>query len=446
MVFSTKDDPALVQIALKRSFILKDDVRECRYAQSQSSGESIISVLRAKGHLDENEYIHLFRIHADYELRRAVKELTESSPQALGLRLRDAFAEAKNGLSRQARSRKARLSEENAPETVLVCPNCTTKYNASKLAPGTPYKCRRCGNTIEVPDYRSVLEIEPDIDMEEALDVEGLVGEVVGGCKILELIGKGGMGVVYRGKHLTLDRDVAIKVLARERKSDFFRDQFLAESRAAAKLIHPNVVQVFDAGEAGRHPYIVMEFVEGATVKQLINTRKRLSLVFIKRVVSEAAQGLSAAHRMKLVHRDVKPENIMISFTGDTKVMDFGLAKDTGARGDASKAGLLIGTPFYMAPEQFMTDAEVDHRTDIYALGITLYHMLTGRPPFTGDSPYKIMNAHLNERHTPIREIVPEVPEELEAIVDKMLVKDRTRRYQSMGQIVKDLEQVKLPE
>jgi serine/threonine protein kinase len=146
-----------------------------------------------------------------------------------------------------------------------------------------------------------------------------------------------------------------------------------------------------------------------------------------------------------MVHRDVKPENIMISFTGDTKVMDFGLAKHMGMEGDVTKAGMLMGTPFYMAPEQFMSDVEVDHRADIYALGVTLYHMLAGRPPFTGDSPYKIMNAHLNEKYKPVREANPMVPEELGAILDKMLAKDREKRYQNMLQVVKDLERIELP-
>jgi serine/threonine-protein kinase len=204
-------------------------------------------------------------------------------------------------------------------------------------------------------------------------------------------------------------------------------------------------VQIFDAGEQNGNPYITMEYVEGATVKQLINTRKRLGLSFVVRVISEAAKGLGAAHRLKLVHRDVKPENVMISFTGEAKVMDFGLAKDVGMQGDVTKAGMLMGTPFYMAPEQFMTDVEVDHRADIYALGVTFYHMLAGRPPYIGDSPYKVMNAHLNEKYRPVQELNKKVTPELASVLDKMLVKLRKNRYQNMQQVVKDLERVKLP-
>ena len=236
----------------------------------------------------------------------------------------------------------------------------------------------------------------------------------------------------------------ALMVLVEE-ISDFFRQRFLAESRSAARLIHPNVVQIFDAGEERGNPYIVMEYVEGATVKQLINTRKRLGLSFVVRVISEAAQGLAAAHKLKLVHRDVKPENIMISFNGETKVMDFGLAKDVGMQGDVTKAGMLMGTPYYMAPEQFMTDVEVDHRADIYALGVTLYHMLAGKPPYIGDSPYKIMTAHLNEKYKPIHEMNAKVPEALADILNKMLAKRVKNRYQNMPQVVKDLERVKIP-
>jgi serine/threonine-protein kinase len=124
--------------------------------------------------------------------------------------------------------------------------------------------------------------------------------------------------------------------------------------------------------------------------------------------------------------------------------MDFGLAKDIGMQGDVTRAGMLMGTPYYMAPEQFKNDLDVDHRADIYALGVTFYHMLVGNPPFLGDSPYKIMNAHLNERYKPVREANPEVPPELEAVIDRMLTKDRQKRYQTMQQIVKDLVRVEI--
>jgi serine/threonine-protein kinase len=444
-MISTQDDTGLVKVALSRGFVLEDEVRECRYINSASPNTSIISILRGKGHLSEKDFLYLLRIHADRELRRALKEHLRTSPESYSIKIAKALGEAEVTFAERLRGKRSPGTSAVA-ETVIVCPKCASKYNASMLAPGTQYKCRKCGNTLEIPDHGTVLEVEPDVELDEAFDTEELVGRIVAGCKIVERIGEGGMGVVYRGKHLTLDRDVAIKVLPRKMTSDFFRERFLAESRAAGKLIHPNVVQVFDAGEERGNPYIVMEYVEGATIKQLINTRKRLGLAFVLRVISEAARGLAAAHRLKLVHRDVKPENIMISFTGDSKVMDFGLAKDVGMEGDVTKAGMLMGTPYYMAPEQFMTDVDVDHRADIYALGVTLYHMLAGRPPYLGDSPYKVMNAHLNERYTPVTELNAKVPEGLVTVLDKMLAKNRKNRYQTMLQVVRDIEHVKVPE
>jgi serine/threonine-protein kinase len=442
-MISTKDDTGLVKIALSRKLVLEDEVRECKYLVNDRTGISIISILRSKGYLSNKDYLYLLKIHSDREIRRSLKEHLRLGPEAYSEGIAKALGETEFAFAE--RKRKSGREHKRA-QTVIVCPECGSKYNASILQPGAQYKCRKCGNALEIPDHGTAEEIDPDVEFEEAFDTEDLINRTLAGCKIVEQIGEGGMGVVYRGKHLTLDREVAIKVLPRKMTSSFFRTRFLAESRAAGKLIHPNVVQIFDAGEEKGNPYLIMEYVEGASVKQLINTRKHLGLAFVLRVVSEAAQGLAAAHKLKLVHRDVKPENIMISFTGETKVMDFGLAKDVGMQGDVTKAGLLMGTPFYMAPEQFMSDVEVDHRADIYALGITLYHMLAGKPPYTGDSPYKIMNAHLNERYKPVTELNPKVPEKLAAILDKMLMKDRKMRYQTMLQVVKDLEHVELPE
>jgi len=443
-MISTVDDDELVKIAISRGIILEDEVRECNYIKQRSRGVSIISILKNKGYLAEKDYIYLVKLHADRILRRSLRKHLRLSPEEYSTKIAKALHDAEDSFMERLRKGRLAGSESRTAHTVLICPGCASKYNASVLSPGTQYKCRKCGNTLEVPDHGTAQELEPEVDLLEALDAEDLVGQIIANCEILERIGEGGMGVVYRGKHLTLERDVAVKVLPNKMTSEFFRGRFLAESRAAAKLIHPNVVQIFDAGEEKGNPYIVMEYVEGATVKQLINTRKRLGLAFVVRVVSEAAQGLAAAHRLKLVHRDVKPENIMISFTGDTKVMDFGLAKDVGMQGDVTKAGMLMGTPYYMAPEQFMSDVEVDHRADIYALGVTLYHMLAGKPPYTGDSPYKIMNAHLNEKYKPVQELNKNVVPEIVTILDKMLIKDREKRYQNMMPLIKDFERVKI--
>jgi serine/threonine-protein kinase len=440
-MFNAFDDIPLVQAALSKGIVLEDEVRECRYEQKERAGTSIISILRERGFLNEKNFLFLFKLHADRELRRAVVQYLGSLQEKFSSRIVRSLIEAEATYDRRIRG----VSLPGGPASLLlVCAGCGTKYNTSVLKPGASYKCRKCGNVLKVPEQQIVEELEPEPELEEAFDAEDLVGTSIGGCQVMERIGEGGMGVVYLGKHMTLDRSVAIKVLPRKMTTKFFRERFLAESRAAARLIHPNVVQIFDAGEERGNPYIIMEYVEGATVKQLINTRKRLGLAFVVRVIGEAAQGLGAAHKLKMVHRDVKPENIMISFSGETKVMDFGLAKDVGMQGDVTRAGMLMGTPYYMAPEQFKGDMDVDHRADIYALGVTLYHMLVGNPPFLGDSPYKIMNAHLNERYKPVREASPEVPPELEAVLDRMLAKDREKRYQVMQQIVKDLDRIEI--
>ncbi|MGH2677743.1 MAG: Stk1 family PASTA domain-containing Ser/Thr kinase [Actinomycetota bacterium] len=250
--------------------------------------------------------------------------------------------------------------------------------------------------------------------------------------EIESTLGEGGMARVYRGTDGVLGRPVAIKVLAdRYANDDTFVTRFRREAQAAAALNHPNVVSVFDTGDDGQAHYIVMEYVPGHTLADVLKREGPLDPDRAARIAENVATALQAAHERGLVHRDVKPGNVMIDPQGRTKVMDFGIAR--AATDDTlTQTGAVLGTAAYLSPEQARGDP-VDARSDIYSLGCVLYEMLTGRPPFTGDSPVAIAYAHVNDQPDPPSAHRPGIPPDLEAVTMKALAKDPADRYGSAG-------------
>jgi predicted Ser/Thr protein kinase len=246
-------------------------------------------------------------------------------------------------------------------------------------------------------------------------------------------LGEGGMARVYRGTDGVLGRPVAIKVLAdRYANDDTFVTRFRREAQAAAALNHPNVVSVFDTGDDGQAHYIVMEYVPGQTLADVLKREGPLDPDRAAGIAEDVATALQAAHERGLVHRDVKPGNVMIDPEGRTKVMDFGIAR-AAADDTLTQTGAVLGTAAYLSPEQARGDP-VDARSDIYSLGAVLYEMLTGRPPFTGDSPVAIAYAHVNDPPDPPSAHRPGVPPELEAVTMRALAKDPNDRYGSAGE------------
>ncbi|HYC78010.1 MAG TPA: serine/threonine-protein kinase [Planctomycetota bacterium] len=261
------------------------------------------------------------------------------------------------------------------------------------------------------------------------------------GYKLLEKLGRGSMGVVYKARQLNLDRVVAIKVLSKSlAKNEGFVRRFLKEARVVGRLNHPNVVQGFDAGAAGGVYYFAMEYCDGPTVLQILKRGGAVDEGRALKIVTQVARALDHAHEEGLVHRDVKPDNIMIVEGGTAKLCDLGLAKDLSIESGSTADGATVGTPNYISPEQARGDAVVDIRSDIYSLGATFYHLLTGVPPFDGPNPAVIMVKHLNEPPTPPRHRRPELAPAVERIVLKMLAKNPRDRYQTPAALLRDLE------
>lgn len=261
---------------------------------------------------------------------------------------------------------------------------------------------------------------------------------LAGRYRIQSQLGEGGMAIVYKAMDIVLHRVVAIKVLRPQYAGDDeFVERFRREAQAAASLSHPNVVNIFDVGEAGGVHYIVLEYVQGQNLKQIVREEGRLVPRRAARIAAAVARALQAAHERQLVHRDIKPHNILITPEGRVKVTDFGIARATSAS-TLTEAGMVIGSVHYFSPEQARGQA-VGPAADLYSLGVVLYEMLTGRVPFDGDSPVAVALKHLQDTPRPPREIVNAIPSWLEQVVLKALAKDPARRYRSASQMAVDL-------
>ncbi len=264
------------------------------------------------------------------------------------------------------------------------------------------------------------------------------------GFQIMQRIGAGAMASVYKAKQLSLDRIVAIKILPKRLSEDpEFVARFYKEGRAAAKLNHNNIVQAIDVGEYAGYHYFVMEFVDGKTVYDILAERRVYSEKDALSVIIQIARALEHAHARGFIHRDVKPKNIMITRDGNAKLADMGLAREAGdeAAAEAEK-GRAYGTPYYISPEQVRGVKDVDFRADIYSLGATLYHMITGRVPFDGTTPGQIMQKHLKEPLVPPDHLNPNISTGLGEVVERAMAKDRNKRYASTTDMLQDLERV----
>ena len=305
------------------------------------------------------------------------------------------------------------------------CPICKELLSVDDSDMGSVVQCVHCSKEVTVPSSRTA------------------PGSVVGDFIILHELGRGGMGIVYAAHQISLDRPAAVKILAESyAKNADFVVGFIKEARAAAKLNHPNIVQAYAVGDDDGIFYFAMEFINGETMKSILDEKHVLPVDQAIDIVRQIAEALDYAwQEEKLVHRDIKPDNIMLTSNGRAKLADLGLAKvgnDTGkAEGEE-----VMGTPQYISPEQLTGDA-LDNRTDIYCLGATFYQFLTGRFPYEGASAVEIARQHLEGTLIPPNQVNPAIPAAVSDVVVKMMAKDPGQRYQSAGQLAEDLALIK---
>ncbi|MBI4615434.1 MAG: serine/threonine protein kinase [Planctomycetes bacterium] len=303
-------------------------------------------------------------------------------------------------------------------------------------APDAPYpaspaasegSCPRCAGALS---YRAGVGPDRRAGTAPTAARDPFLGTFVRDYRIESLLGRGGMGTVYKALHANLAKHFAMKALplwATEEPE--YVERLYREARAAVRIEHANAVAVTDVFEHGGRHFLVMEYVEGPTVGQLVRSSGRLSVPNSVRVAWQSLGALAKAHSLGIIHRDVKPANILVSRDGRIKVSDFGLARDLGAASDLTRTGHPMGTPHYMPVEQW--DGVADARTDVYSLGVTLYHCLTGRVPYEGTQPTQVLKRILAGEFEPISKLAPDTPPWLEEILVTMMAREPGDRFQS---------------
>ena len=273
----------------------------------------------------------------------------------------------------------------------------------------------------------------------------GEKSNILGDFKLLRKLGQGGMGAVYLAHQISLDRPCALKVMSKDLAAKpGFVERFKREAKAMAKVEHPNAVRCYAVDEAKGLHFVAMELVDGKSMQDWIDELGKLSVPDALHVTLLCADALGHAHGMNMIHRDVKPDNILVTKNGGVKVSDFGLAKALDDDMSMTQSGTGLGTPHYMAPEQARNAKHVDLRTDIYALGGTLYHFLTGQTPFKGETIVDLITSKERGSFTPAKRLNPEVPERLDLILDKAMARDPKYRYATMAEMITDLESLQL--
>lgn len=266
-----------------------------------------------------------------------------------------------------------------------------------------------------------------------------LIGKTIGNYKIISKLGSGGMAVVYKAHELSLNRIVALKVLSSHlSENNEFIKRFEREARAAAKLNHPNIIQIYAIGEEEGIHFFSMEYVKGKTLAQIIEEEKKLTYDKAIPIIIQTAEALSEAHKHGIVHRDMKPSNIMVNNNGTVKVTDFGIAY-VSQETKLTKSGSIIGTPEYLSPEQCEAKA-IDNRSDIYSLGVTFYELLSGKTPYKADTPVSMLLEIVKGNFPPLNEVNPDVPKFIQKIVEKMMQTKPEDRFNNANELIESLK------
>ena len=331
-------------------------------------------------------------------------------------------------------------------EKILHCAGCNVNYRTKSYDPEKGRKCPKCGQRLTPVETRDTLDqgmLDTDGQLAKSKSADPLVGKTIGQYAILSKLGEGGMGMVYRAKHTELDRICALKLLSPGlmKRNPKAVVRFKREAKTAAALNDPNVVTVFAVGSDGPHHFIELEYVDGESLQDRMNREKQLSPAEATRITLEVAKGLAAAQERHMVHRDIKPANVMLTKRGQVKVMDFGLAKDVRSASNLTVSGQIMGTPYYMSPEQCEA-RDVDSRADIYSTGVMYYYLLTGDLPYRGDSHPAILYKHVHGEIPDVREKHPELPATIQHIIAKAMAKKREDRYGTPREMIVDLEGV----
>jgi serine/threonine protein kinase len=346
----------------------------------------------------------------------------------------------------------------NDPTSTGLTPNIDTEVGKVVVETGLATRteidfCREQQKQSSDPNQRSLgdLLVEHNfITVNQAKRIrqqlEDRKSQQIPGYQLLDKLGKGAMATVYKARQVSLDRIVAVKVLPKKQSDNAeFVDRFYKEGKAAARLGHNNIVQAIDVGSTPNNwHYFVMEYVEGKTLYDMMQEGHVFSEAEALDVTMQMAEALAHAHERGLIHRDVKPKNILLTPQGVAKLADLGLARAMDDKQAAeSEAGKAYGTPYYISPEQIRGEVDIDYRADIYSLGATMYHLVTGRPPFDGETPSAVMHNHLKQPLVPADHVNTALSAGIGEIIDVAMAKNRDERYRRTEDMLEDLQAVR---
>ncbi|MCD4658268.1 MAG: serine/threonine protein kinase [Planctomycetes bacterium] len=450
----TDNDISLLEILLKKNLISPDDgliLRSEHDKVSHKIKEKTKSIRKktkkTEASLHEDETSKL--------LEKTINETIDNNPDIIaGDKLTNAKTDrkqvknsTKTGEARKRKTSGKRATRPKSKRTVssrkplktvadtkidakdektLILTNHPVKTNA---------KSKSNIDTLEV-------DADPDILERDKYDPrkDPLVNKIFGGCKLISKIGEGGMGSVYKAFHIGLDKNVALKILPPNQLDSADRiKRFKHEAKSAAKMEHPNIVQILNIGEDDGIHFIVMQFIDGEDLRQRLLRKGVFPPIEALDICMQVAEGLNVAHKKGIIHRDIKPDNIMIEREGNVKITDFGLARQMEHGLDISKPGKALGTPYYMSPEQ-CSGKDLDGRSDIYSLGVSLYHIVTGKRPFKGKNAVATALMHIREPVTPPEKINPNLPIPLADLVLKMMEKNPQNRFQNCNELEEALK------
>ena len=312
------------------------------------------------------------------------------------------------------------------PKLIIVCENCGAEREVDEQLAGSIMTCVNCNASIEIP--------RPGLQE----------GTVIGGFILEKQLGFGSMGEVWLARQSAMDRKVALKLLAREFTMDsHFVERFLKEVKISAKMDHPNMVTAFDAGCDKGIYYLAITFVDGSTLEDKLEELGVFNEKEALKIIIDIASALKYAwDEYQIIHRDIKPANIMIDRRGTGKLMDLGISKSTHEEKNLTMTGTIIGTPYYMSPEQGIGERDLDFHTDIYSLGATLYHLVTGEVPFQATTALGIVSKHITEPFPPPQDKNPEVSDECSALLEIMMAKSPSDRQGAWNAVIEDMRQV----
>ncbi|MBM4080764.1 MAG: FHA domain-containing protein [Planctomycetes bacterium] len=333
----------------------------------------------------------------------------------------------------------------------FYCSECASEFADVEVVEEEPEAPARPGGkapaAVERPPVapeRAPVASEKQVAIDTIASFDAMLGEMIGGHKVLEKLAEGRLGNVYKAEQVSTHKLVALKILSPSITEDEeWVRRFLKEADVGSKLSHPNIVVLYDSGKSKSAYYIAMEFVDGASVADLLHRQQKLTVRRSLNIITQVTHALDHAHRSGVFHTDIRPSNVLVSRSGVAKLSDFGLASTMTVK-EASKFKGLQGVVYlrYAPPEQFAVPAKLDARSDLYSLGATLYHMITGRPPFVADSAQDTINKICSEEPVPPAQVLPEIPKPVSDLVIRLLAKAPSARYPSAADLLKDLEQV----